>query len=268
MNPTVLVISHRRSGTHLAIDAIVNNFERFRRQPDIAGLTLDHLNAPTPSLAMTQDELEARIARRPCVLKTHAHAGLDRFFHAPGLESDGVRRIFEASRRIYVYRDGRDVMVSLYHYHRHVDPSRAAASFGRYLRQDNDFDRAGAPAGLSRPAYWAFHVRSWQAVDPVLAVSFEDLVGRYERTLERIAAFIGAPLRRPLVRVAGFPRRTPGRFLRQWVGRWIGRRPPRTSAVCFRKGRPEDWRGHFDPADLDFFHRATDGLNPLLGYSD
>ncbi|MCL4219332.1 MAG: hypothetical protein KJ052_20310, partial [Candidatus Hydrogenedentes bacterium] len=102
----VCVVSHRRSGTHLLIDTLFNNFPGF--QP--AYVNLDHLTL-RQGRKLTPAELRDRL-ERPCILKTHGHANLEAFFDQDRDVLDSVYAALDESSMIYIYRDGRDVMVS------------------------------------------------------------------------------------------------------------------------------------------------------------
>jgi peroxiredoxin len=99
------------------------------------------------------------------------------------------------SRYIYVVRDGKDVAVSYYHFHKtHM---RFAGAFEEFYEQ---FLKGDVLYGS-----WLRHVRGWwrHRRDPnVLFLRYEDLLHDLERSLRQIIAFLGlevAPERFPQV---------------------------------------------------------------------
>jgi hypothetical protein len=268
VTPHVIVASHRRSGTHLTIDAILNNFEGFDTSGPSAEVNLDRLaprTAGTLSLAALREEL----ARGPRIVKTHTHPDVVGYLAASEEVGDFARRLLRDSKRIYVHRDGRDVLASLYHYVRRFHPEGEALSFGAFLRATGDPDAPASARNLDRAAFWAFHVRAWLAREGVLVLAFGDLATRYEETLERVAAFLDRPRRRETRDV----RLSDRSALAVWRAKLAQRLlPPRLqrvkrSSVSFRRGASGDWREVFDDADLALFEARAGDLNRELGYA-
>lgn len=91
------------------------------------------------------------------------------------------------ARHIYVRRDGRDVLVSYYHFYRSHLGYRGDfdAFFDRFMRGDLQYGS------------WFKHVAGWNrdAGDPsLLIVDYERLLEDLEREISRIAAFLGIAL--------------------------------------------------------------------------
>jgi Sulfotransferase domain len=90
-------------------------------------------------------------------------------------------------KRIYIARNGKDVLVSCYHFFR--AHSAFKGTFEEFFPQ---FIAGRIPSGS-----WFRHVAEWSehAADPnVLFLRYEDLANDFERTLARIAAFIDRPV--------------------------------------------------------------------------
>lgn len=159
--------------------------------------------------------------------------------------------VLRESPVIYVHRDGRDVMVSLYYYLQSFDEEVKNQSFSDFIRSESKLD--GIDSGMSRPAYWAHHAQVWLGQPNVQRLSYEALEERYETSLREMAAFLGIRLRRSL-RTIDLPAKSGKPSL---VGRalWkLGRRQKRlSSAVQPRRGSSGNWRDHFDDDDLAFF---------------
>jgi hypothetical protein len=254
----VIVISHRRSGTHFAIDAIRNNF------PDCRGehLDLDHLRPSHPA-RMTPRHVEERRARGPVVFKSHALPEPERSF-GDAETSDFVRRIVERARIVYVHRDGRDVCVSLYFYARNFDPAVRAMAFGEFLRMNNEFDAAAYDGDLTRVEYWCRHVEGWTARPDVFAIGFSDLLERFDETVGRLASFLDRPAPRTVCKVRR--RALGGGPLGKVLEKLRTRLDARFSSVGFRKGVAGDHVRHFAPEDSDYFDAIAGETMRRLGY--
>lgn len=90
-------------------------------------------------------------------------------------------------KRIYIARNGKDVLVSCFHFFR--AHSTFKGSFEEFFAK---FMSGTVPTGS-----WFQHVAEWieHAADSnVLFLRYEDLLNNFERTLNRIAAFIGRPI--------------------------------------------------------------------------
>lgn len=86
-------------------------------------------------------------------------------------------------KRIYIARDGRDVLVSCYHFF--LAHSGFRGSFDQFFAQ---FMAGTVPTGS-----WFRHVAEWSAhaAEPnILFLRYEDLASNFDRTLDRIIAFL------------------------------------------------------------------------------
>ena len=254
---TIVVATHRRSGTHWTIDALRNN------SPDVSEsfLTLERTSSdhdapmPLPEFRERLNTLEGRV-----LVKVHDLPAAT--FWKRDEERAFALLVLGQSPVIYVQRDGRDVMVSLYYYMRSFDEEVKQQSFSDFIRSESKLD--GVDSGMSRPAYWAHHARVWLQQPNVLLVSYEALEKRYETSVREMAAFLGVRLRRSL-RAIDLPGKSGKPSL---VGRalWkLGLRQRRlSSAVQPRRGSSGDWRNHFNDDDLAFFMaEAGDQMQPL-----
>ena len=256
---TIVIATHRRSGTHWTIDALRNN------SPDICEqfLTLERISpqhdSPQP-LAEFRRQLEA--LDRRVLIKAHDLPSAESFQGES--ERDFARQLMRESPVIYVYRDGRDVMVSLYYYLRSFNAIARSQTFTEFLRSESTLD--GAPTGMSRPAYWAHHARAWLQQPHLLPISYSALETNYAATVRAMADFLGVRLRRSLrsIRLPGA--QAPPTLLDK--ARWkLGLRRERLStAVQPRRGSSGDWRNHFDEKDLTFFMSEAGDMMRELAY--
>ena len=151
---TIVVATHRRSGTQWAIDALRHN------SPDIndSYMTLEQIepdhdaNIPLAKFRRQLLNLNGRVLINVHDLPSGTFwQGMDERLFA--------RTILNNSPTVFVHRDGRDVMVSLYYYMQSFSETVRNQSFSQFLRADAAGDRADT--GVSRPGYWAFHSQSW-----------------------------------------------------------------------------------------------------------
>jgi hypothetical protein len=200
-----------------------------------------------------------------------------------------VQYILDTSRVIYVYRDGRDAMVSWFRYMLEaggglptdLPPRIKASSFSEFLRMPNRYIpvlRSIQEEDLNRVTYWSWHVESWLEKNSVIPMSFEDLRESASDTISKLAAEIGMidsllpsielP---PLITERG--RSFPMRMLRRWrrfqTERYHQKRgveyyPPMPSYA--RSGGTGGWRAYFSEDDLAFFNKYAGNTLNHLGY--
>ena len=103
-NKNVLVISHRRSGTHLTIDSIRNNFKALRESVYVTLETLDHAHPDHLSVA----EFRQSISDHRRVIKVHYLPDVSE--HLASEEARCAEDVFSQSKQIYVVRNGLHVL--------------------------------------------------------------------------------------------------------------------------------------------------------------
>lgn len=267
---SIVVVSHRRSGTHLAIDSILNNLEPFRssRSPVV---NLDRITSRSLR-PLSVEALRRCFESGPCVFKTHTHPDIEAFFDRDAEKVRLLSSILSSSFVIYVHRDGRDVMTSLFHYvSRHVNPECAAMTCGSFLRMFNEFDAETYAGDLGRVEYWKRHVEGWLDDDRRAAcVPYEALYGDLTSCLQQLARGARGRVCARIInvkrtRVGGSP------LSRRLHERWLRMRHllggPRYTAVAFRRGAIGDHRGWFTPADLSWFDDIAGSTLVRLGYA-
>jgi len=258
---SIVVATHRRSGTHWMLDALRNN------SPSINPkfLTLEQIepshHQPIP-LEDFQQSLQSLIGH--VLIKVHDLPTAT--YWQRNRERTFVESIFQQSRTVYVHRDGRDVMVSLYHYFQSFSTSIAERPFSEFLRMNHDLD---GDTDLSRPAFWAHHVQMWMNQPNLIAVSYASLETDYENTLRSVADFLDVRLNDTLQPIE-LPDHSHKPTLVDRILYRLGIETPKviTSAVQPRKGKSGDWRNYFSDADLDFFMAEAGETMRELGYMD
>lgn len=250
----IVVASHMRSGTHLTIDLLRRNVASVSS----SYLNLDRLrekHGQPLSLEAFDRGLEELDAL--ALLKTHTPAPAQ-WFLGTDERSRRARELLAVARTIYVVRDGRDVLVSLFHYARRFNRRVRDQSFADFLRDRDDFFQdVPAFARLDRVSAWARHVEGWLQRPETLVVRYEDLLQRREPTLRNALERLGLPAPDRTVPVpvpAGLPRRALRRLLAPLFPRRV------SSAVAPRQGRIGDASRHFSAADEGFFRERTGSL--------
>ena len=256
---TIVIATHRRSGTHWTIDALRSN------SPEIcdAFLTLERIEAshdapiPLDDFRMRLESLEGRV-----IVKVHDLPAAT--YWKGEAERKFAGAVLGNSPIIYVHRDGRDVMVSLYYYMQSFNEVVKGQSFSAFLRGEASLD--GVATGLSRPAYWGHHAAAWLGQPDLLAVSYRALESDYEATLRQMAAFLKVGLNRSLraIQLPGTQKKPTYYERIKWK---LGIRPKQlSSAVQPRRGKSGDWRVHFNEHDLAFFMSEAGEMMGRLGY--
>lgn len=235
------VVSHERSGTHLTINTL---FRNTYVQPCLhyVGDWLGPYDAPSARYAHL--ETFARdwptLSSRGGIIKTHADAEL---FHKRYPKADVV----------YVLRDPRDTMVSLFHYlnsddlHR-TNPglaSQRCADFGEFLRRPaSDYLRLGFyenPDFEDVAGRWAQHVSGWLSIPGICVVRYEEFKKDFRKTVNRVCRSIGIV----------------PRLLQAPVGLYDA------PAILPRQGASGGWRDYFSDDDEQFLQKriAERGLD-------
>lgn len=248
----IIIASHRRSGTHLTLDLLRRNFPMCRprmlplENPHNAYFNIDRFE-PATMLPCTQAEALRLLskARRPSV-KTHAEPG---FADVPPEHAPFVRTLVERSKILYVHRDGKKVMCSMWTWRRVFDPT-ARVPFAEFIRQTD-------ARGRSRPRVWAEHVAAWRAQDGVLPIEFDRIINDTNALLEEIGAFIGEP---PEPATPPLPRPNTTRA-QSLLARLTGNLTSTNQhAAGNRPPKPEDV---FTDDDLAFFESETSWATPV-----
>ena len=228
----VLIICYPRSGSTWVRFLLAN----LLRAPTGEPVDFHTLPKTAPDLEMPEHWPIIAAARPPRLLKTHSRP------------EERFRRV------IYVLRDGRDVMVSQYHYQR---------GLGRFDGTFLGFLDAGAPTR------WAAHVTDWldaAAGRGLLLVRYEDLLADAADVLRRMAAFAALPAEPAHVAWAVAQSSFEAmRRLQEARGR------PRNAVPGFahvRQGTRGQWRTWFKAAHADAFSQAAGEALRRCGYAD
>ncbi len=157
-------------------------------------------------------------------------------------------------RVIYLVRDGRDVMVSYYHYH---CPRSYQISFFEFLLKD------------VWPGHWHEHVQSWldrAGKLSFLLVRYEDLLAGPVEQLARMAEFVGlAADKHQLQRAV---EHSSFEFLKNLEAEKGYESSAEPRIKFFRAGTSGGWKKYFEPHHKRLFKQQANDALLRLGYID
>lgn len=206
------VYSHPRSGTHLLMASLERNFYQ-----DV-------------DTAMRGGKTGHWANRRDAEPTAWGEMfGSHRFYHEAQKWPDAAM--------FYVYRDGRDVAVSLWNAKAMQHPDWAGLTFSEFLQRPLDW--RGTPGRGARPRltigeHWRAHLESWADKPDVMYVCYETLVLYPYSVLMRAGAFVEACCIDELVPV------------RELVG------------VTPNRGRIGEWATVFSAEDTIYWHSVVE----------
>jgi hypothetical protein len=282
----LLVISHPRSGTHFCINSLCLNFSCFdfdyvrEGYPTLENFFWEHDKDYIDSIKEYANKESNNIK----IFKTHLLASdlkysvSDESKMLKDYEKEVLKDILDNSAKLYVYRDGKDVMVSWNHFLRTssggliADTSRRIekASFSEFIRMPNKLIfpiRAYNNIDENRVKYWSEHISEWLSEDGILGVRFEDLKDNCKESMLKAAEHFGiekhlekeiAPPPPPTV-APDFCTRVLRKF-------GINLKKQTLPPANFRKGITGDHKNVFSPDDLEFFYDQSKKVKNLMNY--
>lgn len=246
LSSPIVVASFPRSGTHLTIDVLRNQFKECRTWI-WPGERSDHLYVPLEGLHASHDAHdEAAVLRRArrsnrMTIKTHAMPDFAELRSSFPHWADWIER---EGRRVYVYRDGREVMVSLYLGRNGMVPDAEDVTFSQFLRMSY--------LGSVPPRAWAEHVEAWFASPGVIRLNYRDLICDTRGQLDRLSDSLKLTpdYRDPLL---------PPPIRNRWHSRWIRLTRMRPASTALVPGRVRavtspKWWTVFSADDRRWFH--------------
>ncbi len=198
------------------------------------------------------------------------HSNIDDFFGDSEQNIEFAQELLSKSKIIYVYRDGRDVMNSLYTYVTYHNPEFSEMLFGDFLRMDNEFDHWTYDGTLNRVEYWAFHVNGWLSRQDVFFTTFERITSHYEKWIQEIAQYLDEPCPKNIVSVlrkssSSSPAKTD---LAQRIRELFLRKVKKVnySSIAFSRGKSGGYLDTFSDDDIRYFDEFAGPLLQDLGF--
>ncbi len=257
MGKNIIIISHRRSGTHLTIDSIRNNFAEYKNSKLIV---LENLTKNDDG----QIDFINDFQDKTMIVKTHFLPDFKRYTANEKL-LENLEKLFTSSHLIYVYRNGLDVMVSLYEYMKKFDQNILHMSFDQFLTTGNNFDPG--TEHYNRMQFWRYHIQSWKTsrfASKIFWLRYEDLNLNYEKTLQQIANNFNLHLAKNIKDIRLQSYKTKNRRLRKLLNLLRG---VKTTSVSARKGTVGDYKNYFSPQSLEAFLNENRDFLLDLGYT-
>jgi len=264
----IVVASHPRSGTHLTIDLLRKQFAEcqgwlhFMETVHHLYFNLDELTKISEREALDCAFSILRRAERP-VVKTHTLPQLEEF---DGVNRDIATRILSEADILYVVRDGREVLCSMYLWMRQQNPDYDA-DISEFIRGLATPMWAAEPQQLDRNRVerWVEHVEAWLDLsDGVKLIKFEDLLSSPQRNVASLGNFLELE---PLWSRPCLPKKSS--VTSRWSDYWR-RLTMQYESTAVSGRRPGDsslsWEEVFSTEDRHFFHKACGELLIRLGY--
>lgn len=178
--------------------------------------------------------------------------------HVDNLEASQM--IDKSSKVVYVVRDGRDVLVSLYNYEKSLNQEVRDMNFAEFMRSPNPYNVTKPPMKLNRVEYWNHHVQSWLTQDCYATkfVTFDQWKFSFERTLVELGEFLELS---PKINSKSMVMKPGQGWLKKILAK-IGL--SKTTAIQFRGGRSQVWKEHFDSEALDYFSTESEKTYELI----
>jgi len=257
----VLVLSHRRSGTHLTIDSLINNFPELNKQDYY---NIDHINIHG-SKKYPLKTIQEALKQSPRVLKSH-------FLPEPKHYTQNeeaikfYQHLFATSKIIYVYREPKKVMVSLFEYMKSFNPELRKTDFYDFLITDNHFDPTDEK--LNRPAFWKHHVESWKNSEygnNIFFLDFQTLITDYEEVIKKLAQFLGYPFNPAMIKDVRFSGNNRNILIR-WFNKTIlnKRKGIKRTSVFLRKGAKSKKEHYLDTQSENYIAQHSGNIYDTL----
>jgi len=259
----IIIVSHRRSGTHLAIDSILNSFDIFNKKY----FNLDRLLSYHPKRVSTQ-EFKRLTNNKNIIFKTHCIPDIDSYFENNEKVLEIVRNLFENSKIIYILRDGKDVLTSLYYFMKRgglIHKISDNILFSDFIRMDNEFEEYSYDGKKNRIEFWKYHVEGWLNNPKILYLSFERLKLKNYEEVQRIGNFIEIEPNHIKNIVKERMTNFSNKFIIALIDRltlFYNNRIKRKvmTAQQFRKGVIGDYKNHFSSEDIKLYNELTEDL--------
>lgn len=217
--------------------------------PELAEIDLIEMGAYMPSFGLEHDCKMMRDPNSPCNQLKHRIIKEHKPYNQ--LASRYIKRA------IYIARDGRDAMVSYWHFCNQRDGT--AIPFSEFIELSSKPEHSYGE--------WSVHVTGWMnaPLDGKLVLRYEDLITDTAGSLRQALEFVEVEVSETAV--ANAVERASFNSMRK-LERTKGFNLEMLKKVEFvREGKVGSWQDSFGPGDLERFHRFHGGCVSELGYS-
>lgn len=235
----VIVISHQRSGTHLTIDSIINNFNHFYDEH----VNIDHLCSDKFSNEH-KEAVKSKINTGNRVIKSHFLPDVQSYCGQSD-NNEFIQEVFNQSKKIYILRNGLDVSISFYHYLKRFRKEVENMSFREFLNYD------GWPSvskGRDKLTFWAYHIDQWEKSlysSNMLFLKYEDWISHYYSTIQKVADYLDLPANKDIKDLRMSNISPFWRKLFKLMNK-MGVHNIKRSSVSYRKGTIGEWNKYYD----------------------
>lgn len=262
LNRPIIVASHPRSGTHLTLDLLRRQFlgcetkKKLFSLKDTPYINLDEILSFDKKV--TNNEIDKYNRTRIPLIKTHRLPSFSEPFQFLAPLSDRRKALANYlernSYKIYVYRDIKSTMISLYYFTPESERGRDIHEFIRQVRGKRQ---------LSRISFWAYHVSQWMNQDNVMVLNYDDLLKETEKKLGEIGQMLRES---PLMQMPLLPEPPKSSFLRR-VNTFLSGNPVSTAIMSFE---PRCYNvKSFNDADDEYLRAQIETVDPgLLSRTD
>ena len=240
----VLVVSHRRSGTHLVIDFILNNFISFSSL-DKPYRSLEFLFLNSSNKSLVTNFLSDLNSSTPLIVKSHSTVDYHSFYRYKDSMKGILDIAFSSSKIIYVYREPKDVMTSLFFY---LSQQINGNSISTFLRQKNTYHSFTYSESMTIVEYWIYHINSWINKN-VLFISFEEILYDYKKSLYKIRNYTNLELKENIFDI---------------TGQFKGTTNFRITAIKPRCGKTGQFNEYLNPDDIHLINTLTQDIYQKL----
>lgn len=217
--------------------------------PELVDLDLVEMAAYIPSYGIKHDSEMMLNPDSPCnqlkhrLIKEHA-------------KFDGEARK-NVKRAIYIVRDGRDAMVSYWHFCNQRD--KTSVPFSQFI------ELSAQPRHSYGP--WGEHVKGWldAPLDAKLVIRYEDLLDDTASWLKTALEFAEIEVADALIEQA--VNRASFNSMKSLEKRKGFNLDQLKSVEFVRKGKAGSWQEAFGPGDIERFNKFHGGPIPELGYT-
>ena len=186
MKKSILIVSHQRSGTHLTIDLIRNNFPY--NEPYVSFNKLLE-----PRNCRLENNIKSKLLCKPLIFKSHADINYKYYYRTSEFAQHLFTDLINNSKVIYVYREPKDVLISLYYHYKSIFPEENLGSIDDFVFQDSKYQLENNSKRLNRVEYLVHHLYEWSNFwnsKIVFYLSYESIIRDYKKSVMDIADFI------------------------------------------------------------------------------